>query len=253
MNRYLRDRANRRGMPQRDGRNPYGSRGGYVSSSRRGRDRADMNYDNYRGGDNRMRDREMDMEYDYAKYNSRYDSRYNPDRRSQDGHYPYQQYGERNRPMEYEMYGYGIGGIRPMDYGYDYNYDYARGGSRSGRDRNYNYDYGYDYASEDMEKEWGEHLKKWREELKRYDRFNMPKDQVIQNAKQMGVEFDKYNEEEFLTTYYMVMSDYPTIANEPHTYISLAKDWLEDEDSKLKGSDKLCAYYYEVIKGGEED
>ena len=234
MNRYLRDRANRRGMLQRDGRNPYGSRGGYVSSSRRGRDRANMNYDNYRGGYNRMRDREMDMEYDYAKYDSRYDSRYNPDRRSQDGHYPYQQYGERNRPMEYEMYGYGIGGIRPMDYGYDYSYD-------------------YDYASEDMEKEWKEHLKKWREELKRYDRFNMPKDQVIQNAKQMGVEFDKYNEEEFLTTYYMVMSDYPTIANEPHTYISLAKDWLEDEDSKLKGSEKLCAYYYEVIKGGEED
>ena len=230
MNRYLRDRANRRVMSQRDGRNPYGSRGGYVSSSRRGRDRAYMNYDMTRG--NRGRDREMDMEYDYPKYDSRYDSRYNSDRRGQDEHYPYQQYGERNRPMEYEMYGYGIGGIKPMDYGYDYNYD---------------------YASEDMEKEWKEHLKKWQEELKRYDRFNMTKDQVIQNAKQMGVEFDKYNEEEFLTTYYMVMSDYPTIANEPHTYISLAKDWLEDEDSKLKGSDKLCAYYHEVIKGGEED
>lgn len=242
MNRYLRDRASRRGMSMRgrDGRNPYGSKGGYVTSSRRGRE-------------NRMRDREMDMEYDYAKYDSRYDSRYNFDRRSQDGHYPYQQYGERNRPMEYEMYGYGIGGIKPMDYGYDYNYDYARGGNRSGRDRNYDYDYDYDYVSEDMEKEWKEHLKKWCEELKRYDRFNIPKEQVIQNAKQMGVEFDKYNEEEFLTTYYMVMSDYPQIANEPHTYISLAKDWLEDKDSKLKGSDKLCAYYYEVVKGGEED
>ena len=127
MNRYLRDRASRRGMSQRDGRNPYGSRGGYVTSRRRGRDR------------------EMGMEYDYAKYDSRYDSRYNPDRRGQDGHYPYQQYGERNRPMEYEMYGYGIGGIKPMDYGYDYNYD-------------------YDYADEDMEKEWKEHLKKWQDE-----------------------------------------------------------------------------------------
>ena len=146
MNRYLRDRANRRVMSQIAGRNPYGSRGGYVSSSRRGRDRAYMNYDMARG--NRGRDREMDMEYDYAKYDSRYDSRYNSDRRGQDGHYPYQQYGERNRPMEYEMYGYGIGGIKPMDYGYDY--------ARSESDRNYNYDYGYDYdyASEDMEKEW---------------------------------------------------------------------------------------------------
>ena len=51
----------------------------------------------------------------------------------------------------------------------------------------------------------------------------------------------------------MVMSDYPQVANEPHTYLSLAKDWLEDKDSKLKGSEKLCAYYYEIIKGGEED
>lgn len=232
MNRYLRDRANRRVMSQRDGRNPYGSRGGYVSSSRRGRDRAYMNYDMARG--NRGRDREMDMEYDYAKYDSRYDSRYNSDRRVQDGHYPYQQYGERNRPMEYEMYGYGIGGIKPM------NYDYG-------------YDYGYDYASEDMEQEWKEHLKKWCEELKRYDRFNMPKDQVIQNARQMGATFKDYNEDEFYTTYLMIVSDYKKSISDPHIAILQSQEWLEDEDSKLKGSDKLCAYYYEVINAGEED
>ena len=228
MNRYLRDRASRRGMSQRDGRNPYGSRGGYVSSSRRGRDRAYMNYDMARG--NRGRDREMDMEYDYAKYDSRYDSRYNSNRRGQDGHYPYQQYGERNRPMEYEMYGYGIGGIRPM-----------------------NYDYGYDYASEDIEKEWKEHLKKWQEELKRYDRFNMPKDQVIQNGRQMGATFKDYNEEEFYTAYLMIVSDYKKSISDPHIAILQAQEWLEDEDSKLKGSEKLCAYYYEVINAGEED
>lgn len=232
MNRYLRDRANRRVMSQRDGRNPYGSRGGYVSSSRRGRDRAYMNYDMARG--NRGRDREMDMEYDYAKYDSRYDSRYNSDRRVQDGHYPYQQYGERNRPMDYEMYGYGIGGIRPM------NYDYG-------------YDYGYDYASEDMEQEWKEHLKKWCEELKRYDRFNMPKDQVIQNGRQMGATFKDYNEDEFYTTYLMIVSDYKKSISDPHIAILQSQEWLEDEDSKLKGSEKLCAYYYEVINAGEED
>ena len=45
MNRYLMDRASRRNMSQ-DGRNPYGSRGGYVMSRRgRGRDRA-MDYGN---------------------------------------------------------------------------------------------------------------------------------------------------------------------------------------------------------------
>ena len=53
MNRYLQDRASgRRGNRSNrgrermmDGRNPYGSRGGYVVNSRgRGRDRAEMDY-----------------------------------------------------------------------------------------------------------------------------------------------------------------------------------------------------------------
>ena len=237
MNKYLRDRANRRGMIQNQGRG-------------QGQERMDRHYPHYPRRTMREMERmqmqqyhqqyPMDMRYgqsipmDYNYGNTERDGRYNDRNYSMpmDTRYDmaYQQYRQPSRPMDFAMYGYGIGGIRPM-----------------------NYDYGYDYASEDMEKEWKEHLKKWQEELKRYDRFNMPKDQVIQNARQMGVEFDKYNEEEFLTTYYMVMSDYPSIANEPHTYISLAKDWLEDEDSKLKGSEKLSAYYYEVINAGEED
>lgn len=201
MNRYLQDRAMRRSG--RDGRNPYGSRGGYVRDSRRGRrDRADYDYENDMA---RGRDRAQNVSY----------------------------------PM------YGIGGYRPYENDMD-DYDYAR---RSGRGRDYDYDM-YDYAEADDE--WKEHLKKWSEKLKKHDRFNMPKDQVLQNAKQMGIKFDEYDENEFLTTYYMVISDYPKIANEPHSYLAMAKDWLEDKDSALKGSEKLCAYYYEIIKGGEE-
>ena len=192
-NRYLQDRAMRRGS-MRDGRNPYGSR-------RSRRDRNDYDYDMPRDG----------RDYDMAQN------------------------------VSYPMYG--IGGYRPYE-GDMADYDYAR---RSGRGRDY-----YDYASDDMDDEWKEHLKKWSEKLKKKDRFNMPKDQVLQNAKQMGVKFEDYNEEEFLTTYYMVLSDYPKIANEPHTYLALAKDWLEDKDTALKGSEKLCAYYYEIVKGGEE-
>jgi len=211
MNRYLQDRAMRRsGM--RDGRNPYGSRGGYVTSRRGRRDRADYDYDMNRGG--RGRD---SGDYDMAQN------------------------------VSYPMYG--IGGYRPYE-GDMADYDYARRSGR-GRDRNDYADYyDYDYAQED--EEWKQHLKKWSEKLKKKDRFNMPKDQVLQNAKQMGVKFEDYNEEEFLTTYYMVLSDYPKIANEPHTYLALAKDWLEDKDTALKGSEKLCAYYYEIVKGGEE-
>ena len=99
MNRYAQDMLSRRGM--RDGRNPYGSRGGYVVSSRgRGRDRAsedmargrgrgrgrggamyggsDYNYGSgaggysgsERGGQSDYRDY---AEYDYGNYNMDYE------------------------------------------------------------------------------------------------------------------------------------------------------------------------------------
>ena len=81
----------------------------------------------------------------------------------------------------------------------------------------------------------------------------MPKEEIINKAKSMGVKFDMYNEHEFVATYYMMMSDYPSIMSDPHLALAMAKDFLEDKDSELKGSDKLCAYYYEIVKGGEED
>lgn len=206
MNRYLHDRKMRRDM-----RNPYGSKGGYVSS-RRGSGR----------------DRGMDYGYDYPEHDSRYDSRYAT--RPMDYRYDrdMEHTREHTRPMDYEMYGYGMGTIRPM------------------------HDYGYDYASEDMEKEWHEDLEEWCKKLKKHDIFNVPKEQLIQKAREMGVKFHDYNENEFVTTYYMMISDYKNVSNDPHFYLVLAKQFLEDDDAELKGSDKLCAYYYEIVKGGKE-
>ena len=211
MNRYLQDRAMRRnGRMMNDGRNPYGSRGGYVSTSRRGRDRA-MDYGDY-----------------YPEYDPRMDYMPNPQYPNPDYNMGYQRHGQYQRPM-YEMYG--VGGIQPV----------------------YHHNMGYDYGHEGMDKEWEEHLHKWIEKLKKYDKFNMPKEEIINKAKSMGVKFDKYNEHEFVATYYMMMSDYPSIMSDPHLALVMAKDFLEDKDSELKGSDKLCAYYYEIVKGGEED
>lgn len=221
MNRYLKDKAMRGEYPRvshkrgmMDERNPYGSRGGYVSTRKMRKDRA------------------MGRGHDYPEYDSRYDMYYDREYYGSRDYPSDEHYGQHHRPMEYEMYG--VGGMRPM-------YDYR------GR-----MDYGYDYASEDMEKEWKEDLHEWKEKLKHHDRFNFSKDQILAQAKQMGVKFDEFSEEEFLVTYYMVMSDYPQVANEPHTYLAMAKDWLHDKDSELQGSDKLCAYYYEIIKGGKE-
>ena len=191
-NRYLSDRAYRRSRMPIDERNPYGSRGGYVSSRR-------------------MRDRGM------PEYDSRYDYR--------GSEYP----REHSRPMQYELYG--VGGMRPrMDY---------------------NYDYGYDYAKE-SEKEYEKDLHEWIEKLKKYDRFGWSKEQVIQQAKDMGVKFSDYDEMEFYATYIMLMSDFKKIGNDPYIYLSMAKEWLEDDDVEMKGSEKLCAYLYTIVLGEEE-
>ena len=234
-NNFLRDRASSRGIA-RDGRNPYGSRGGYVTSSRRGRDRGDMR--DYRG-----RDRGMDSRDYYSEHDSRNDYRGNSYDRGQDYHMGYEHAREHSRPMEYEMYG--IGGMRPrMDYG-DYQ---DHGDYRDYRDYRDYQDHGdYRDYGEDSEKEYEEELKKWTEKLKKEDRFGWSKEQIMQQAKSMGVKFEEYDENEFYATYLMMISDYPKSANEPHSYLAMAKAFLEDKDAKLKGSDKLCAYLYTIV------
>lgn len=223
MHEYLRDRAYKKRImrkeehnyyPRRkerelehsnyDMRNPYGSRGGYVNSTKR--------------------DRNMGSEYPYTERDSRYNDRKYPYYMAERSDMGYQRYGEPFRPMEFDIYG----GIMPryVDSNFDGSYE---------------------------EKEWEEHLENWCKDLKRYDKFGMSKDEIISQARQMGVEFRNFTEKEFLTTYYMLMSDYTMdMLNSPQAYMIMAKDFLNDEDSYLKGGDKLCAYYYEVVKGGKE-
>lgn len=208
-NKYIRDRARRRynsnnirmgemrHYREYDERNPYGSRGGYVSSRK-------------------MRDRSMDMEEYYPEHNSRLYRRNDAEYNYGDYNYNGERYGKYPNYYEYEMY--------PK----------------------------YDYASEDLEKRWEEDLYSWKERLKSRDKFRLSKEQIIQSAKQMNIMFTDYSEEEFLTTYYMMMSDYPNVATNYQTYIEMAKNFLNDDDSELKGSDKLCAYYYEVVRAGKD-
>lgn len=183
MNRYLRDRMigrdRARRDSRRDGRNPYGSRGGYVRDSRRG------DYGDYR-------DRDYDRDY-------------------------------RDRGRD-----------RDRDYG-----DYRR-------DRDYDDFNDMDYA--EMDEEYKEELEEWCKELKKQVRNPIPKSEILGKADQMGVRFDKYDEKEFLTTVMMLMTDFPNIG-QPETYIAMAKQWLEDKDSELTGSEKLAAYYYTIVKG----
>ena len=211
-NRYLRDRMigrDRARGGRGDGRNPYGSRGGYVSSSRRGRDRMmsrDMEQDMARGG--RGRDRA-----DYGDYEGDMAMSY--------------QY-----PRDERRGGRGRDRADYADYN-DYNYDYA--------------DYEMDYA--DMDEEYKEDLEKLCHKLKKKDRFKLTKEDIIKKAKQMGVSFEDFDELEFLTVYYMMMSDFPNVANDAHQYLAMAKDWLMDDDIEVSPSEKLSIYFYKIIKG----
>jgi hypothetical protein len=198
-----------------DGRNPYGSRGGYVVSSRgRGRDRYREDYEE----DMRSRDREMrgddygDMRsMDYGRSGGR------------DYHYPY--------GMPY--------GMPPMDYGYDM------------RGRDYGDDDKMEYgkmSKKDYEK-WGKMLEN--EDGSRGEHFK--KEQAEQIAKQMGIDVHSLGGAEvFAMAMNMEYSDFCNVARKygvdrPEYYADLAKAFLHDKDYKGNPEEKLWLYYKCIV------
>lgn len=148
---------------------------------------------------------------------------------------------EYNKPNAYQMYAQVTPQMYPMPY-----MDMRRG------------DYG-DYGMDGHgEEKYHEDLKKLCKKLEKHNKFpNVRKEEVLKQTKQMGVPFEKFNEEEFMCAYYLMMAEHPMdLLNSPQAYMIMAKDWLKSKATKYKGSDKLAAYYYEIVKGGkssEED
>ena len=115
------------------------------------------------------------------------------------------------------------------------------------------YIYGPDGRDYDDAHEYHKDLEEWMHKLKRHDRFGLPKDEVIKKAQDMGVKFHNYDEMEFYVVYLMLISDFKHIANDPHQYLAMAKEWLEDDDIQRKGSEKVCAYLYTIVLGEEDE
>lgn len=238
--RMMRDMArNSRGMRGRDGRNPYGSRGGYVVSGRSRRDRA-------RGRN------------DYESYNTEYDSNYGAD-------YGTGEYNPRDSVYGRELYGYY--GDTPFEIkrGYsmrDSEMDYARGGRGRDRGMDYDYarggrrDYGNDYRMDYGEDETTlskEELEDWVEELtEKFDareKEMFKKDKVMKRAEDLGIKFDHFKPEEYYATVVMLYKDYKKTLGSANAdiYLKLAKDWLMDDDVEMKHGEKLAAYYDNVV------
>lgn len=257
-----------------DGRNPYGSEGGYVVSSRgrgrgrgrgrrgdRGMDygydgrtirsyptmhpqgdyRGDMNYDMARGGRGDYGD------YDMARGDSRSDMRGGDmrdygDMRMRDGHHMGGRGGY--EPVEFMGYCSGYYGS-PQDYGRgrDYGYD-----MRGRRDYGYQ-DYG-DYGETLSEQEIEHWEKKLMSQLEEREKQMFHKDAITQKIKTMGKPMEGFGEKELCLATLMVYTDYKqTIGQNLDLAIKLAYDWLTDKDVAVKGAEKLAVYYDCIVEG----
>ena len=264
----------------RDGRNPYGAAGGYVTSGRRrrgrrgdrgmdgnyGYDERGMGYRDY--GDMQYDSRRNDYAYsqqDNARNRSDYESMGQSDMgygsygmRGRDGHYPMGQGGGQTYyPIEAMGVFNGYYGMGEQDYAYDM----ARGGRGGrGRDRGYDYDYGYDYAGDYGEtlgkEEISEFSKRLLKEVEEKDKHFFSKENISQRAKQLGVQMNEFTEDELAVATLMMYTDYcmtmkPLVGSNMDIYIKLARDFLMDKDASVKGGEKLAVYYDCIVEGEE--
>jgi hypothetical protein len=147
-------------------------------------------------------------------------------------------------------------GMRGRDYehyearnAYDYNTPISHKYGHYPRHYEYTPAQIYDYNHE--EKEYEKDLHEWIARMKKKDRFGVPKEQIIHQAKNMGIMFRDFSEDEFYAAYLAMVTDYKKVSNEYNVYIQLAKDFLEDDDTKASNSEKLCKYLYYIVLGEE--
>lgn len=120
------------------------------------------------------------------------------------------------------------------------------------RDRNYERDFGYerDYGEGKLSRrdidEWVEDLMK---QLATDEKEMFKIDKVVKKAEELGIKFDKFNEDELYVTTLMFLTDYKSTLGKGNIdmYIRLAKDFLCDEDAGVRYGEKLAAYYDFIV------
>lgn len=193
----------------------------------------------YRTRDMRMRDRRMrdrasrrsrrmDMGFSGRYADREHSSRYGTPMYSEHDHTEYGMGSKSNRQYD-RNYNY------PMMH-YDYTYDYR--GRR---------DYGEsEYLSDEDLMDWSRDLLEY---IEQKDRPMYTRDNITKRAREMGIEFRDFSEDELVVTTLMMVTDYGKTLGTSNldTMIRLACDWLKDEDSELQYGEKLAAYYEYVI------
>ena len=234
----MRDYLMRRRMT--DGRNPYGSEGGYVVSRRvrgdrrMGRDYANDYPNRYSDSENQrlnnqreesyMRGREYDGHYEPIEIMGRFNGYYGGA----------EDYARGMREQDYNYgrdYGYMPYPPYMMDYGY--GRDYAQGG---------------EYLSDKDLKMWVDKLMR---DVEEKDKQFLSRENIRKRADEMGIKFDKYSFEEFYVVVLMKYTDHCKTLGTANMdiYLKLAKDFFEDPDTALRYGEKLAAYYYDIVEG----
>lgn len=246
-----------RRMPPRNARGEFMSRGRGRGRGRRG-DRG-MDYGMYP----EMRDGRVIRSYptmhpqgDYARGDMNYDMARGGDYRGGqmggDGHY---MHGRQSgyEPVEFMGYCQGYYGSPEQDYGRGRDYGYP---DMRGR-RDYGYDYGYPYGdfgetlSEQELESWNKRLM---EQLDEREKQMFHKDTIMQKIKQMGKPMEGFGEKELYTATLMSYTDDKEfIGQNPDLAIKLGYAFLSDKDAKVRGAEKLCVYFDEIVMGGEDD
>ncbi len=222
----------------------------------------DGNYPNSQYADERSgrgyeSSRQSDMGYDYADMRGRRRNargQYMADRgyehEMMDGHYGAE--GKTYFPIEAMGRFNGYWGIPEEDYGrYDMR---GRGGRRDYGYYNEDYgDYGETLTKEELEK-WKHKLMK---EVEEKDKHFFETPAIEQKARQMGVQMKDYKPEELAVVSLMLYTDYcktlkKYVGSNMDVYVDLAKDWLSDPDSEIKGSERLAVYHDEIVMGDDD-
>ena len=224
----------------RDGRNPYGSRGGYVTSrSPRGDRRMGRDYasDPERFNNQRGEDYARGRQYEPIEVMGRFNGYYG---------------GAEDYARGGRDYNYGEDYARGRGRDYNYGNDYARG-------RDYGYmpypPYMMDYASQGGEYLSDRDLQMWADKLMKKvedkDKQFLSRENIRKRANEMGIKFEKYSFEEFYVVVLMKYTDHCKTLGTANMdiYLKLAKDFFEDDDAAVKYGEKLALYYDHIVEG----
>lgn len=165
-----------------------------------------------------------------------------------DGHYPQSQ-GSTYYPIQAMGTFEGYYGMPQEDYGRrgDYGYD-----MRGRRDYGYSYPYG-DFGETLSEQELESWNKRLMEQLDEREKQMFHKDTIMQKIKQMGKPMEGFGEKELYTATLMWYTDNKEFFGQNVDFaVKGGYAFLADKDTKVRGAEKLCVYYDEIVMGGED-